>query len=338
MMFSVVVAVYNVAPYLRGCLDSIALQTYGDWECICVDDGSTDGSGAILDEYQLRDGRFVVIHKNNGGVSSARNAALDIARGEWILYCDADDALIPETLEYLHGQILERPGLDMLGFGYKMVSSQRALIPFSALPTSDFSVVDEKTAVTMFLKLFGKFGGCGACYNRAILGMVRFRNLIQAEDILYGTECLLRARRIAKSYTVLYLYYEREGSCIHTQSLKRYLSQLQFLSEIVGLTRSWKYGTRIRPFIGKFIWNGFARKVIEMKVDVPPKDLRSAWDGVFSAGKTIFCQGWPFGCIAKTFYRVLFGLNSASLMFLWFRVPLMVKRIVRRYADRALRR
>lgn len=88
---SIIVPVYNVEQYLRRCLESIRAQTFADFECICVDDGSPDGSGGILDEYAEKDSRFVVIHKENGGVSSARNAGLDAAKGEWIAFCDSDD-------------------------------------------------------------------------------------------------------------------------------------------------------------------------------------------------------------------------------------------------------
>ena len=82
--FSIIIPVYNVAPYLRECLDSVLAQTLTDWEAICVDDGSTDGSGAILDEYAARDQRFRIIHQPNSGVSAARNVALDMVRREWI--------------------------------------------------------------------------------------------------------------------------------------------------------------------------------------------------------------------------------------------------------------
>lgn len=89
--FSIIIPVYNVEPYLRECLDSVMAQTVEDWESICVDDGSTDGSGAILDEYAAKDQRFRVIHQANAGVSEARNKGLDEAKGEWISFIDADD-------------------------------------------------------------------------------------------------------------------------------------------------------------------------------------------------------------------------------------------------------
>ena len=89
--FSIIIPVYNVAPYLRECLDSVLAQTFTDWEAICVDDGSTDGSGAILDEYAAKDKRFRIVHQKNSGVSVARNTALEIVDGEWLTFIDADD-------------------------------------------------------------------------------------------------------------------------------------------------------------------------------------------------------------------------------------------------------
>ena len=98
-LISVVVPVYNVRPWLRRCLDSVLAQTFTDWECILVDDGSTDGSGAVCDEYAARDPRFTVIHKENGGVSSARNAGLDAAKGEYIQFLDSDDWIDHRLME-----------------------------------------------------------------------------------------------------------------------------------------------------------------------------------------------------------------------------------------------
>ena len=99
-LVSIIVPVYNYKAYLCRCLDSIAAQTLADWECLVVDDGSSDGSAAVCDEYASKDPRFVVIHKENGGVSSARNAGLESARGEFLMFCDQDDAIDPHSMEY----------------------------------------------------------------------------------------------------------------------------------------------------------------------------------------------------------------------------------------------
>lgn len=87
--FSIIIPVYNVAPYLRACLDSMVAQTFSGWECLCVDDGSTDDSGKILEEYAQQDARFRVFHQQNAGVSAARNRALSAAKGAFIGFADS---------------------------------------------------------------------------------------------------------------------------------------------------------------------------------------------------------------------------------------------------------
>lgn len=124
--FSVIIPVYNAEKYLRICLDSVLAQTFGDWECICVDDGSTDGSAAILDEYAAKDSRFRVIHKKNEGVCVARNVALGIAQGERISCLDADDEYAPWRLEEAW-QIIERENPDLVRFRTKFIDDGCAL-------------------------------------------------------------------------------------------------------------------------------------------------------------------------------------------------------------------
>ena len=100
-MISIIVPVYGVEAYLSRCLDSLTAQTIPDWEAILVDDGSPDRSGAICDAYAAADPRFRVIHRENGGLSAARNTGLAAAAGEWILFLDSDDWIHPRTLELL---------------------------------------------------------------------------------------------------------------------------------------------------------------------------------------------------------------------------------------------
>jgi glycosyltransferase involved in cell wall biosynthesis len=99
---SIIVPVYNTEKYLRRCLDSIVAQTFKDYECIIVDDGSTDGSAAICDEYEKKDSRFKVLHKENEGVSAARNVGIEYAEGEFITFVDSDDYLSSVYLRDLY--------------------------------------------------------------------------------------------------------------------------------------------------------------------------------------------------------------------------------------------
>lgn len=122
MTFSVIVSVYNVAPYLRECLDSVLGQTLADWECICVDDGSTDGSSAILDEYAARDSRFRVVHQSNMGVGAARNRGLELSNGDWVTFLDADDVYNVRWLQ-MASESITRAKPDLLVQGLSRSAS-----------------------------------------------------------------------------------------------------------------------------------------------------------------------------------------------------------------------
>jgi glycosyltransferase involved in cell wall biosynthesis len=101
-LISVIVPIYNVERYLEKCVDSIIAQTYRDLEIILCNDGSTDGCGAICDRYAGLDSRVRVVHKENGGLSDARNAGIEIARGSWYVFIDSDDFITPDTIERMH--------------------------------------------------------------------------------------------------------------------------------------------------------------------------------------------------------------------------------------------
>ena len=104
-IISVIIPVYNTEKYLRRCIDSVLTQTYQDFELLLIDDGSNDSSGTICDEYAARDSRVKVFHKENGGVSSARNLGLDNARGEWITFVDSDDYIEEKFLKSFEGNL-----------------------------------------------------------------------------------------------------------------------------------------------------------------------------------------------------------------------------------------
>ena len=111
MKISVIVPVYNTAAYLKGCMESILAQTFEDFEVLLVDDGSTDESPALCDAYAEQDRRVKVIHRANGGVSAARNQAVEQATGEWICYVDSDDEVKPDYLKTM----VEAPGDLVIG-------------------------------------------------------------------------------------------------------------------------------------------------------------------------------------------------------------------------------
>lgn len=114
-VISVIIPVYNVEPYLSDCIDSILTQTYSELEVILVDDGSPDNCGAICDEYAKKDARVRVIHKENGGLSDARNAGLAVCSGEYLTFVDSDDLLLPDAVEVLYELALEYDASLVIG-------------------------------------------------------------------------------------------------------------------------------------------------------------------------------------------------------------------------------
>ena len=122
-LVSVIIPVYNVEEYLRKCLDSVINQTYTNLEIICIDDGTQDNCGAILDEYAKKDSRIIVIHQENVGVTAARNSGLDIAKGEYIAFVDSDDWLEPECYETMVKQMEENPDVDLVSCGVNIIDN-----------------------------------------------------------------------------------------------------------------------------------------------------------------------------------------------------------------------
>lgn len=121
---SIIVPVYNTEKYLRTCLDSIMAQTFTDFEAILVDDGSTDSSGIICDEYAAKDNRFVVVHKQNEGVAKARITAFENSKGELITFIDSDDYVAPEYIEKLSEPIIQK-GFDMVSCDYYIEDNKK---------------------------------------------------------------------------------------------------------------------------------------------------------------------------------------------------------------------
>lgn len=124
---SIIIPMYNVEKYLRRCLDSVKNQTFTDWTAICVDDGSPDNSGKIAEEYAARDKRFIVVHKENGGLSDARNFGMKYATGDYIMYLDSDDFIHPQTMEIAYALAL-RDKSDIVSFRYDRKYRPRLMV------------------------------------------------------------------------------------------------------------------------------------------------------------------------------------------------------------------
>lgn len=195
---SIIVPVYNVHDRLLDCLDSICAQSMKDFECILVDDGSTDGSSQLLDEYARTDSRFLVIHQENAGVGAARNRGLQRAKGMFITFIDGDDRVAPGYLEKLLCMIGQQ---DLLIAGFTMCKpdSREKIGSVSGDPSV------AKMAIAM---KEGLLNSCWAkLYRRDVFGDLRFsKEILWGEDTAYLMSCLCRTNRIAFACFHDYLY------------------------------------------------------------------------------------------------------------------------------------
>ena len=210
--FSIIIPVYNVAPYLRECLDSVLAQTFTDWEAICVDDGSTDGSGAILDEYAAKDERFRLIHQKNAGVSVARNAGLDVAIGEFVAFVDADDLVGNDWLSSLRVAIAEHPSVDWVRTCFSYIDEKNKVYVVRNEKAA-FSHCANSVPIAIWRSLATQGEPWLNVIRRNIIGSVRFPVGVKwREDTCFSSRVVPFAKQYLITDNIDYHYRAVDGS------------------------------------------------------------------------------------------------------------------------------
>lgn len=217
-LVTVIVPVHNVEKYLPRCIDSILLQTYRNLEIILVDDGSTDESVTICDEYATKDNRIRVLHKENGGLSSARNTGLDAANGGLITFVDSDDWVAPNYIEVLYVNLIKY-GADISAVSYLRVSDDFSYTP-SQTNTPKLFNPEEATAAILYQNKLDS-SACSKLYRQRLFNKQRFLKGILYEDLDIIPKLYLSSKSIVWSDSELYFYYTREYSITETFSLRR---------------------------------------------------------------------------------------------------------------------
>ncbi len=215
-MVSIIAPVYNTEKYLPRCLDSLLAQTYTDFELILVDDGSTDASPAICDEYAAKDGRITVIHKENGGVSSARNRGLEIAKGAYITFADSDDFLGGAHLETLVKLIVaEQADISVVGMAQEQADG--VFVPYYT-PGHGYIFSQEEMLKNMLENRYYTCSVCDKMFRREVLQGIRWDETVSHnEDLLFLYEVMKNCRRAAYTSDVCYYYCANEGSAVHSK-------------------------------------------------------------------------------------------------------------------------
>lgn len=287
MKLTIIIPVYNKIRYLAGLLEQVRDQSFRDYECLLIDDGSTDGSGAVCDAFAARDARLRVFHIPNGGVSHARNVGLDAARGEYITFLDSDDGILPDHLENLYRCIAES-GAELVISGYQKVDADGTVLrtvtpsvtgtyPFSAL-LPDFARVQLET---------GLYGCCvSKLFPRPLVRDIRFdEGLRLAEDFDFYLKLYRRIETVCLDNHTSYLYLQNaENSTGNTAS-----AQIDYLAQL-------RINLRYRDMLrAREAWSGGNREIVEGRLSdyayfvlfhTPLPRYRERFDALYSLLRT----------------------------------------------------
>lgn len=229
-MVSIIVPVHNVEKYLRRCVDSIIAQTYSEWEALLIDDGSTDSSGTICDEYANRDNRIRCYHKENGGQSSARNEGLEHARGEQIAFCDADDWLTSDFLVICITKY-KKYKADIVTANYYNYYNDNKCEPVFDIKAND-TVLDNRMAMKRLLENDGTSSSvCARIYNKKIFDNICFENGMLFEDAAISYKLFMNADKVVFVSKPLMYYYHRENSTMARRDKKIRLDEIRAARE-----------------------------------------------------------------------------------------------------------
>ena len=220
---SVIVPIYNAEKYLHRCVDSILSQTFKDFEVLLINDGSTDGSGVICEDYALQDSRIRVFHKENGGVSSARNVGIKNMVGEYSIHVDSDDWVLPSFLQSLYSTSLK--------YDAEFVFCDYMVNNDSKIKCQETTQMDPLIVISDILS--GKIHG--STWNKLLRNKKKifFNDSIgYCEDVLYNIEYLLECSSVHYINEALYVYCPRVGSITNASSLSTVWGFFEYLDTL----------------------------------------------------------------------------------------------------------
>lgn len=250
---SIIVPIYKAEAYIQRCIDSIINQSFQDWECILIDDGSPDKSGAICDRYAITETRIKVLHTENGGVSSARNKGIELSRGEYLVFVDSDDEILPDYIKKLYeGMMLS--SLPVLSVCGAVSQSDVRCETYRKFNNSFYSFTDsdDKECVLLYGGMLGKM------YNRNVVNkhVIRFNESItNCEDCLFMWDYLSIVSDIVTNEYQGYVYYigDNENSLTQKQKdpfqlfeshqllLERFITIVSYYPSISNVTKKRVY-------------------------------------------------------------------------------------------------
>ena len=233
LKFSVIIPVYNVKEYLSNCIDSVLAQSTGSFEIILVDDGSTDGSGALCDQYAEKYPQILAIHQQNQGVSVARNTGIEKATGEYVLFLDSDDWWEPNLLELLTPLTKKSP--DLVEFGYKIIYANGQIICTRPQLLAEGTRGSEHLQHLFQNNTMPIGSSCASAYRRQFMQDHKLCfpvGVRYGEDLKFRIEILEHASCVYSLREALYCYRMRETSVTHNLSVQNFHDVLSIVAEI----------------------------------------------------------------------------------------------------------
>ena len=328
--FSIIIPVYNIAPYLKECLNSVLAQTFTDWEAICVDDGSTDGSSLVLDEYAAIDSRIIVFHKKNAGVGRARNLGVEQAKGAYVLFLDGDDTLVLGSLTLLSEILKNNNNVDILKFNWRRVPKHYQVentfnyCDYDRVRSYDMSNIGD---AKMVFKEFAVGGllAWGACYRTALIKPIPFRTMTNGEDVLFGTEVICNASTVLVTDMICYNYLDRIGSAVNTKSLCHLYGVVDTAVCVFEVVSKWNNYSAVKVYLIRKIRTlllGFGWSVMN---SLPVEDYDKGFERLVFGMKQIFCKKENVGVFVSFIYKIIFSFKNRWIVWCWFRAPWKVR-------------
>lgn len=315
---SVIIPLYNRKHLIARCVRSVAAQTYRDLEIIIVDDGSTDDCDAVLESLACEDARIKLIRKENGGVSSARNAGLEAASGEYVQFVDSDDELLPSATETALAAMVEQ-GADAVVFGLANVSE--SMVQSAGAPQRFLSLAD-------FFRFNRNMGGLcspvNKLFRRTLIGEDRFRTDVSwGEDMIFSLNYLQKAQSFVQLPETLYIVYPNSSGSLSYRYDPNGFHDAEAQGEELAQYLSKVEDALVHRIIGSYLWlcymecvrklclrSGLGRRAIAEKM--------KHWDSTsFVASVRAYHRSSPLDCYCLS--RRLFALVPFAVRFCRFK-------------------
>ena len=297
---SVIIPAYNVKPYLEKCMKSIMQQTYQNLEIILVNDGSTDGTGTLCNQIAQEDSRIVVLHKENGGLSDARNAGLDVCTGDFISFIDSDDYIEPDMYECMMEEMKDET-VSIVAVGFLVMEADGETCIMGA--EQKLKLTKEEAFMNVFEKEELFPSSVNKLYRRCLFDKLRFHKGIINEDTEIIPQILNICDFIVVLDKALYHYVLRKGSITQSEFTLRDYNSIAVYGTAIEVCKL--YYPNLLPYASYYELNRIYETYVRL---AKSKNRRNLWKQEFSlryqiAKKTVKCLKWQ--PIRNKYYREL---------------------------------